>query len=319
MSRSPRVSAAFAPASVGNVGVGFDLLGLAAGQVGDRVTARRVDGDGVVIAEITATGVAAGAAELSRQTSENTAGIAAAALWRDFGPTGGVELVIEKGIPLGSGMGSSAASAVAAAVAVNALLEEPRGHAELLRYALEGERYASKALHADNVAPSLIGGLVLCPARLLPRVIELPVPAGLVCVLVHPHLTVNTADARRALAAECLLRTAVEQQGCLAGFLAGCYNGDVELIARCLRDILIEPQRAIAVPGFEEVKEAAYAAGALGASLSGSGPSVFAWAREGDGAKVRRAMTDAFATAGIESEAWINPLDTPGAFVEYTE
>lgn len=319
MSAAVRAATAFAPASVGNVGVGFDLLGLAAGQVGDRVTARRMDADGVAIAVISATGVAAGAEALSRRASENTAGIAAAALWRDFGPAGGVELEIEKGIPLGSGMGSSAASAVAAAVAVNALLAEPRGHAELLRYALEGERYASKALHADNVAPSLFGGLVLCPVRLLPRVIQLPVPAGLVCVLVHPHLRVNTADARRALAAECLLRSAVEQQGCLAGFLAGCYNDDVELIGKCLRDILIEPQRAVAVPGFEAVKAAAYAAGALGSSLSGSGPSVFAWAREGDGEAVREAMVAAFDAAGSESESWVNPLDAPGAFVEYTE
>jgi homoserine kinase len=319
MSGQPAAATAFAPASVGNVGVGFDLLGLAAGQVGDRVTARRVEDAGVSIAQIRATGVAAGAEALPRETMENTGGIAAAALWRDFGPSGGVELVIEKGIPLGSGMGSSAASAVAAAVAVNALLDEPLGHAELVRYALEGERHASKALHADNVAPSLFGGLVLCPARLLPRVIRLPVPSGVVCVLVHPHLTVRTADARRALAAECLLRSAVEQQGCLASFIAACYRDDVELIGRCLRDILIEPQRAIAVPGFEAVKEAAFEAGALGSSLSGSGPSVFAWAREGDGEGVRAAMVDAFSAAGIESESWINPLDAPGAFVEYTQ
>jgi len=310
---------AFAPASVGNVGVGFDLLGLAAAQVGDRVTARRTDGSGVTIAEVTATPLAAGAEALSREAAENTAGIAAAALWRDFGPDGGVELGIEKGIPLGSGMGSSAASAVAAAVAVNGLLDEPLGHAELLRYALEGERYASKALHADNVAPSLFGGLVLCPARLLPRVIQLPAPTGVVCVLVHPDLTVHTADSRRSLGAECLLRSAVEQNGCLAGFLAGCYNDDVDLIAHCLRDILIEPQRAVAVPGFESVKAAAFAAGALGGSLSGSGPSVFAWAREGDGEAVRGAMVAAFADAGIDAQSWVNPLDAPGAFVEYTE
>ena len=318
MSGRPISATAFAPASIGNVGVGFDLLGLAAGQVGDRVTARRVERSGVSIVQITASGVAAGAESLPRETMENTGGIAAAAVWRDFGPAGGVELLIEKGIPLGSGMGSSAASAVAAAVAVNAVLDEPLGHAELLRYALEGERYASKALHADNVAPSLFGGLVLCPARLLPGVIQLPVPSGLVCVLVHPHLTVHTAEARRALAAECLLRSAVEQQGCLAGFLAGCYRDDVELIGRCLRDILIEPQRAIAVPGFEAVKEAAYEAGALGSSLSGSGPSVFAWAREGDGETVRQAMVGAFDAAGIDADSWINPLDAPGAFVEYT-
>lgn len=317
MARVREVSA-FAPASVGNVGVGFDLLGLAASQVGDRVTARATDGTGVSIREITATALASGAQALSREPGENTASIAAQALWREIGGDGGVELSIEKGIPLGSGMGSSAASAVAAVVAVNALLEHPLGHAELLRYALEGEKFASKALHADNVAPSLFGGLVLCPARLLPGVVRVPVPSGIVCVLVHPQLTVNTADARRALGAECLLRSAVEQQGCLAGFLAGCYNDDVDLIARCLRDILIEPQRAVAVPGFEAVKSAAFEAGALGSSLSGSGPSLFAWCREADGERVRHAMVEAFAGEGVSAESWVNPLDAPGAFVEST-
>ncbi len=312
----PREAIAFAPASVGNVAVGFDLLGLAADGVGDRVTARRTDGEGVSISAITATRLAAGAEALSRVTAENTAGIAAEALWGEFGGAGGIELSIEKGIPLGSGMGSSAASAVAAAVAVNALLDEPLAHHELLPFALEGEKFASKALHADNVAPSLVGGLVLCPARLLPAVIPLPVPAGLVCVLVHPALTVNTADARRALGAECLLRSAVEQQGCLAGFLAGCYTNDIGLIERCLRDILIEPQRAVAVPGFEAVKAAAFAAGALGASLSGSGPSLFAWCREPDGERVRDAMVAAFDAEGIAAESWVNPLDAPGARVE---
>lgn len=313
-----REATAFAPASVGNVGVGFDLLGLALAGVGDRVTARLTPGSGVAIREITSTSTATGTGSLSRRADENTAGIAAQALWTEVGGRGGLELDIEKGIAVGSGMGGSAASAVAAVLAVNALLERPLEPTRLLPHALTGERYASQALHGDNVAPSLLGGLVLCPARLLPDVVSLPVPRGVVCVLVHPALTVNTADARRSLEQRCLLSSAVEQKGCLAGFVAGCYRDDLDLISRCLRDGLVEPQRSMAVPGFDAVQTAALDGGALGCSLSGSGPSVFAWCRVDDGPAVRDAMVTAFAHSGVESHAWISPLDAPAAHVEST-
>lgn len=307
---------AFAPASVGNVAVGFDMLGLALDAVGDRVTAERSDGDGVEIAALTTTELAHTAAGLPRASEENTASIAAASLWRAAGAPGGVRLSLEKGVPPGSGMGSSAASAVAAVVAVNALLDEPWPPAALLRHALAGEQHVSRARHADNVAPSLLGGLVLCPTRLLPETVPLPVPAGVVCVVVYPQLRLDTAVARSALAGECLLRTAVEQQACLAGFVAGCYRDDRELVAASLRDVLIEPQRAPMVPGFTAVKSAAIDAGAYGCSLSGSGPSVFAWCDEGAGETVRAAMIAAFAGEKIDALGWLSPLDAPGARLE---
>jgi len=193
-----RFVTAFAPASIGNVGVGFDMLGLAIAGVGDWVSARRTGADGVSIAEVQD---AAGSRHpfLSNKPDENTASLAAASLWRAAGESGGVELVVRKGIPLQSGMGSSAASAVAAAVAANALLERPLPVEALLEHALEGERFASGGLHADNVAPSLFGGMVLCPPVLLPDVVRLPVPAGVSSVLVHPELQVNTAESRQGL------------------------------------------------------------------------------------------------------------------------
>lgn len=306
---------AFAPASIGNVGVGFDMLGLAIAGVGDRVTATRSERAGVVISEVLDV---AGAAltGLSNEASENTAGVAARALWDAHGNTGGVSLSIAKGIPLKSGMGSSAASAVAGAVAVNALLDSPLPVAELLEFALKGEQLASGALHADNVAPSLFGGLVLCPTVLLPSVVSLDTPTGLSSVLLHPELEVSTAESRKTLRSSYSMDEWLEQQGYLAGFVAGVQQNDVALVGETLRDTIIEPQRAAAVPCFDAVKEAALAAGAVGSSLSGSGPSIFALCPEDSAAAVAAAMEAACHRSQIECGVWISPLNAPGASVE---
>jgi homoserine kinase len=306
---------AFAPASIGNVGVGFDVLGLALEGVGDRVLARRTKGDGVTVAEVRGLD---GEIHpyLSTNAQENTASIAAQALWNDLGDGDGVELKVHKGVPLQSGMGSSAASAVAAVVAANGLLEAPLQTQELLDYAIEGEKYASGGLHADNVAPSLLGGLILCPQILLPEVIRLPVPKGVSAVLIHPDLQVNTAQARRSLAKSCSTQQWVDQQGLLAGFVAACASGDVDLIARTLRDLIIEPQRKAAVPCFDVVKAAAEKGGALGCSLSGSGPSIFALCKTGDAHNVAMAMEQACRTRGIGCESWVSPMTAPGAHIE---
>lgn len=306
---------AFAPASIGNLAVGFDMLGLALTDVGDRVLARTTTGKGVSIAEVRGLD---GEIHpyLSDDPNQNTASIAAQALLDDHGGSLGVELKVHKGVPLQSGMGSSAASAVAAVVAVNALLKEPLESRALLPYALEGEKYASGGLHADNVAPSLLGGLMLCPQVLLPDVISLPVPEGLSAVLLHPDLQVNTADARRGLAKSYTMRQWLEQQGLLAAFVAACAASDVELIRKTLRDVIIEPQRAAAVPCFDAVKEAAKRSGALGCSLSGSGPSLFALCVESDARNIASAMEQACRVQGIACQSWLSPMTAPGARIE---
>lgn len=311
-----QAAVAFAPASIGNLAVGFDVLGLAIAGAGDRVSAERSAAPGVLIADITGDGIAADAHLLSRDAAANTAGIAAAAVWRAGGETGGLSLVLHKGTPLGSGMGSSAASAVAGAVAANALLESPLDDAALLDAALEGEAFASGARHADNVAPSLFGGLVLCPPESLPRCDRLRLPDGLSSVLVHPHLRVDTAASRRALAATVPLATAVTQAGLIGQFVHGCAKGDRDLVARSLRDVMIEPQRAQCLPCFEAVKAAALGAGALGASLSGSGPSVFAIADTAQADAVADAMCAAFAEASLGCDRWVSPANAPGARLE---
>jgi homoserine kinase len=213
-------------------------------------------------------------------------------------------------------MGSSAASAVAAVVAVNALLESPLAVRDLLPFALEGEKYASGGLHADNVAPSLLGGLVLCPEVLLPDVVSLEVPQGVSAALIHPDLQVNTAHARRGLAKGYPMKQWLAQQGLLAGFIAACSASDIELIGRTLRDVIIEPQRKENVPCFDAVKEAAMRRGALGCSLSGSGPSIFALCKDGDARNVASAMEQACRAQGIGCQSWVSPMTAPGATTE---
>lgn len=309
---------AFAPASIGNLGVGFDMLGLAIAGAGDRIKMTRSGTGGVSISEVYAPDGQPHPV-LSRDPGANTASIAARCFWDAHGDGGGIELEIMKGVPLQSGMGGSAASAVAAVVAANALLDAPLAPSRLLPFALEGEKFASSSLHADNVAPSLLGGLVLCPPALLPDTVSLATPSGIASVLVHPDLEVSTAASRQRLARQYTMEQWLSQQGFLAGFIAACEHDDAGLIKRCLRDVVIEPQRADSVPCFPAMKAAAMDGGALGCSLSGSGPSVFALCAEADAADIAAAMVDAGNNAGVACQWWISPLETRGAHVEHSE
>lgn len=314
MGRQQPAVTAFAPASIGNLGVGFDMLGLAIRGAGDRVTARRDDSEGVHISAVYGLDGKLHT-ELSTDARENTAGVAASALWQEHGH-GGLELVVRKGVPLQSGMGSSAASAVAGVVAANALLDEPLALSQLLPYALAGESLASGGMHADNVAPSLLGGLVFCPPVLSPDIFQIEVPNRISSVVLHPELSVNTAESRRRLARNYSLEQWLEQQSYLAGFIAACYRDDHELLQRCLHDVIIEPQRADAVACFAAVRDAALQAGALGCSLSGSGPSIFALCRDGDAAAIAERMSAACLAAGTDCQSWISPMACPGASIE---
>lgn len=306
---------AFAPASIGNVGVGFDMLGLALEGAGDRVIARRIPGNDIVVAEVRGLDGELHP-HLSTKVDENTASIAAQALWREHGDGSGVELKVHKGVPLQSGMGSSAASAVAAVVAVNALLENPLEIDALLPYALEGEKFASGGMHTDNVAPSLYGGLILAPEVLLPQIIRLPVPEGVSAVLLHPDLLVNTAQARRVLPKSISMQLWLEQQGLLAGFIHACASSDIDLVGRTLRDVVIEPHRKGNVACFDQVKTAAINAGALGCTLSGSGPSIFALCKEAHARNIASVMEQACRGEGISCQSWVSSMSAPGAHVE---
>jgi homoserine kinase len=226
-----------------------------------------------------------------------------------------MRLSILKGVPLAAGMGGSAASAVAAAAAANALLGEPFSTGELLPFALEGERVASDPPHWDNVMASLLGGLVLAASEEPALVQRLPAPEGVVAILLHPEAAVETRMARSILAPQVPLKLAVEHSRRVAAFVAGCATGDIELVRVGLEDLLVEPQRQHLVPALPQVKAAALAAGALGSSFSGSGPSVFAWALEADADAVELAMSSAFASGGVAARAYRAPVASEGVRV----
>jgi homoserine kinase len=301
---------AFAPASVGNVGIGFDILGFSVEALGDRVSVARRSAPGVTIGAV---GGIAG--ELPREPRDNTAGRALQALHDAVQPGFGFVLEIDKGIPLGSGLGGSAASAVGAVVAANALLPTPCTREELLKFAMAGEAVASGARHVDNIAPSLYGGLVLTVGIDEPRVKQIPVPAGIRAVVVHPHMFVATARARAILKESVELADFVWQTAHLAGFISGCYTDDLDMIRASLEDVVIEPQRQALIPGFQQVRRGAMQAGALGCSISGAGPSMFAWALAESAAAVLGAMRRAFEAQGLATDSWIVGVGSTGARV----
>jgi homoserine kinase len=230
-------------------------------------------------------------------------------------PGFGFVLEIDKGIPLGSGLGGSAASAVGAVVAANALLPVPCSAEELLKFAMAGEAVASGARHVDNIAPSLYGGLVLTVGIDEPRVKQIPVPAGIRAVIVHPHMYLATARARAILKGSIELSDFVWQTAHLAGFISGCYTDDLDMIRASFEDVVIEPQRRALIPGFPQVRRAAMQAGALGCSISGAGPAMFAWALEESAPAVLEGMRREFGQQGLASDGWTVDMRRAGARV----
>ncbi|MBM7128158.1 homoserine kinase [Dyella mobilis] len=297
---------AAAYASVGNVGVGFDILGHCIAGASDRVEVRRIDAPTVRIA-----GIDGCVDVLPTEASQNTAGMALLALRKALGLQHGFEIFLHKGISLGSGMGGSAASCVAALVAANALLERPLSRESLYGFAMEGEAVASGGRHGDNVGPMLVGGLVLATRD---RLVKVPVPASWHCALVHPHAVLETRKARAALAGDYALSEFVAQSANLSLVLAGCWRGEAELVREGLKDVLVEPRRAPLVPNFARVKQAALDHHAMGASISGGGPSVFAWfEHRAEAQAAADAMCSAFAEAGLDSDRFVAPVDGPAA------
>ena len=302
---------AFGPATVSNVGCGFDVLGFALESPGDEVEARFWAG-GVVIEDISGDG-----GRLPREAARNTASVAVLALLTKVGERRGVALRIRKGLPLSSGLGGSAASAAAAVVAVDALIGAHLSIETLIGCALEGERLGAGSAHADNIAPAMCGGFVLVRRPNPPDVIRLPIPAGLTAVVIHPDLEIETAKARALLGTTVPLADAVRQWANMGALVDGLHRGDFALISRALEDTIAEPRRAPLIPGLVMIKRAAVEAGALGCSISGSGPSLFALCAGADVAsRVAAAMNAVVrATIGGDSQVYESSLDAPGARV----
>jgi homoserine kinase len=297
---------------VSNVACGFDVLGFALDEPGDIVSAVPHPDTGVRIDAIHGDG-----GRLPLDPMRNTASAAALALIRRLETTRGVALTIHKGLPLSSGIGSSGASAVAAVVATNELLGRPAPVDMLLECAMAGEQAGCGAKHPDNVSPSLYGGFVLARSAAPPDIVRLPVPDGLACAVLHPHLEVETGAARRLLGDQVALRDAVRQWGNLGALVAALYTNDMALLSRSLVDAIAEPKRAALVPGFHAVKQAALSAGALGCSLSGSGPSIFALAPTLEIAHAAGAAMQAAykKDSGAASDLWVCLVGRQGARV----
>jgi len=303
-------ASASAPASIGNVGVGFDILGQAFDAARDTVTAFREDEAGVRLGRVSGL-----VSSLPADPGSNTALAAAEAVLKAANAPFGVRLDIDKGVPVSAGMGGSAASAVAGAAAANALLDQPFSLEQLLPFALEGERAASDPPPWDNVVACLFGGLVLVASEEPLFVQRLKVPEGVTAVLLHPQAKVETRAARAILKSEVPMALTIEHSRRVAAFIAGCTTGNLDLVRTGLNDLLVEPQRVHLLPVLPEVQKAAVGAGALGCSFSGSGPSVFAWAPETDAEAVEGAMMGAFTSAGIPARAYHAPAASEGVRV----
>ena len=303
----------FAPATVSNVCCGFDILGYAIHGPGDEVVATLTDKPGIHITKITGD-----KGKLPRETMKNTAGLAATRLMEHLGKTDiGINMEIRKKMPFGSGMGSSAASAVAGVVAANHLLGNPLTKWELLPFASAGEQLASGgSIHLDNVAPSLLGGMVLNRDNETFDVHRVYLMEGLYTTLVYPHVEVLTAQARNMLSPNVTLKQMTAQAANLGALIIGLSKGNLDLIRRSLKDVVIEPQRAKLIPGFYDVQSAAMECGVLGCSISGSGPSVFALSNNSLIAEeAGKAMQAAFAQQGIESDVYVSLINRDGAVV----
>jgi homoserine kinase len=305
---------AFAPGSIGNVGPGLDILGLAVAGEGDAVRAEWLEQPGITMLD-------PGHPELPREAERHTSGLAARAVLRRVGDgaTGGkgIGLSVRKGLPLSGGQGGSAASAVAGAVATNALLGARLGPVELIEACLDAEE-AVAGRHADNIAPSLLGGLVLIRSMDPLDVVRLPVPADLYIVLAKPEQRMRTAEARAVLPREIPRAVALHQAAHVAAMVAALALEDYALLARSVDDRIAEPARAGLLPGFAEAKAAALAAGALGSSISGSGPTAFALARGPASAeRIASAMAAAYRARGSGCSVRVGPVDRDGATVTW--
>lgn len=296
----------FCPATIANLNCGFDVLGLALEGVGDVMHISKTKDSGIRLKQTSGPA-------LPLEAEKNVAGVAALALCQALDISQGFEITIEKYIKPGSGIGSSAASASGAVWGINELLGRPLTKKQLIPFAMEGERLASEVAHADNVAPALLGGFTLVRSYTPLDVLSLPVPEKLMATVIHPQIELKTADARKLLKSQVPLKKAIQQWGNVGGLVSGLYESDYELIGRSLEDVIVEPNRSLLIPGFDELRKAVTEAGALGGGISGSGPSVFALSK---GKKMALAVAEAmrytYEPLGIPYDVHVSKINREG-------
>lgn len=296
----------FCPATIANVSCGFDVLGLALEAVGDVMTVRKTPQKGITFTQITGQ-------DVPLEVENNVAGVAGLAFLEKSTYDGGFEIAIDKRIKPGSGIGSSAASAAGAVWAMNALTGHPFSNLELVALAMQGEKLASGAAHADNVAPALYGGFTLVRSYDPLDVVSIPTPSELFATVIHPQIEVKTADSRKILKTKISLAQGIQQWGNVGGLVAGLFQEDYDLIRRSLHDAIVEPIRSILIPGFNALKANAIAAGALGCGISGSGPSVFALSQgEAIAQNVAESMRNTYKNIDVAFDIHVSKINTQG-------
>ncbi|MDO1448645.1 homoserine kinase [Rhodocytophaga aerolata] len=300
----------FAPATVANVAAGFDILGFALEKPGDEIIIKRSNTPGIrIINQSSFT-------SMPLAPEKNTSGVALQAFLNHLESKQGFEITFLKKVKPGSGIGSSAASSAAAVFGANELLDRPLSTKDLVIFAMEGERCASGSAHADNVAPALLGGFVLIRSYRPLDIVPLPTPEQLYCSIIHPQIELKTEDARKVLRKQITLQDAITQWGNTAGLIAGLFMEDYGLIGRSLQDVIIEPIRSVLIPGYENMKEAAMTAGALGCNISGSGPSLFAFSTSSDKAThIAESMQKVCSSLNIDSDIYVSRVNKKGPVI----
>ena len=268
----------FSPATVANVGCGFDVLGFCLDKVGDEMVVKKSAQKGIIITKIEGF-------ELPYDVHENVAGVSALAMYAELDVDFGFEIEIHKKIKPGSGIGSSAASAVGSVFGMNFLLGNPFKKIELIKFAMKGEAIASKIEHADNIAPAVLGGFTLVKQSNPLEVIQLPYPDALHAVIVHPQIEIKTADSRAVLPKTIPLSDAISQWSNVGSLVHALHTSDYNLIGKSLKDVVIEPYRSKLIPKFNNLRKISLESGALGCSISGSGPSIFSLCKGLENAK----------------------------------
>ena len=300
---------AFASATVANVGCGFDIFGFAINEPGDEVYLKITEKPGVVITDISGDD-----GLLTREAIRNTAGKSLMTMLESIDAEFGVEMELHKKMPIGSGLGSSAASAVVSVFAMNALLLNPLNRVDLLPFVIEGEKIASGAnVHLDNISACLYGGFILVRSQNPIDIISIPTPASLHCTVIHPQIEIKTAETRKMLKTRIPLEKAIHQWANVAGVVTALFKEDYDLLKRSLKDEIIEPDRAVLIPHFYEMRDAALENGSAGFSISGSGPSVFSFSsNKKDAEKIAGAIGNVLQEKGIAYDAFVSPVNSDG-------
>lgn len=301
---------AFAPATIANVGPGYDFLGFAIDGLGDKVTVTKTSKPGVTITSITGDD-----GKLPMETIGNSASVVALKMLEDIEAEFGLELVLEKGLPLESGLGSSGASSAAAAVATNALLNDRFDLERLIEFARYGEDVAAGAPHADNVAPAILGGFVIVRHAVQQEIVSVDLPKNWFVAICHPHMELSTRKARKVMPENVSMRRLAINASNAATIISALHQNDMELFGRSLMaDAVVEPVRAGLISGYAEVKDAALMAGAAGVSICGAGPSMFAvCGSQLRVDKISEAMASAWNNMGIETDSYVSRFGAKGA------